>query len=443
MADAYARVSGRLGVAERPPGPRPDQRDDRHHRGGEEPDAAGGPRRRHRRGRGPVQLPHRPGRAGHRASARSPSGCTRPGPRSRTPSGRSGRSIVERRTVVLNLPLDVQADAVPDSVVDELAALRPVGPAPRRGPRRSRGVGSCSVLADAAPAGVPGRARGAVRRAGGRGPGRAAAARCSRPRPSRRDCSRATRGRWTSRGGFASPLAAELIDGADVVVAWGCALSMWTTRHGRLIGPGTDGRAGRLDAGRHRRALGRSTSACSATSARPRPRWPIASWPTGTAPPATGPRRWPGRIRRDVRWRDVSVHRTGRSDADATVDPRTLTIAAGRPAAGAAPGRRRLRQLHGLPEHVPVRTGPRRGSASPRRSSRSDWGWPPRSAPRWPAPDRLTVAALGDGGFLMGDRRAGDRGPARPPAASSSCTTTAATAPRSTTSVRTASTCRP
>jgi thiamine pyrophosphate-dependent acetolactate synthase large subunit-like protein len=39
-------------------------------------------------------------------------------------------------------------------------------------------------------------------------------------------------------GGFASPLAAELIRGADLIVGWGCALSMWTTRHGTLAGPG-------------------------------------------------------------------------------------------------------------------------------------------------------------------------------------------------------------
>ncbi|WP_326835570.1 thiamine pyrophosphate-binding protein [Amycolatopsis rhabdoformis] len=38
-------------------------------------------------------------------------------------------------------------------------------------------------------------------------------------------------------GGFSSPLTAELITGADLVVGWGCALNMWTTRHGRLLGP--------------------------------------------------------------------------------------------------------------------------------------------------------------------------------------------------------------
>src|SRR5699024_7820017 len=43
---------------------------------------------------------------------------------------------------------------------------------------------------------------------------------------------------WTLdvSGGFSSPLAAELIAGADLVVGWGCALNMWTMRHGRLIG---------------------------------------------------------------------------------------------------------------------------------------------------------------------------------------------------------------
>ena len=28
-----------------------------------------------------------------------------------------------------------------------------------------------------------------------------------------------------------------LVAAADVVVAWGCSLTMWTTRHGRLLGP--------------------------------------------------------------------------------------------------------------------------------------------------------------------------------------------------------------
>ena len=40
-------------------------------------------------------------------------------------------------------------------------------------------------------------------------------------------------------GGFATPLAAELITAADLLVAWGCSLTAWTTRHGALLGEGT------------------------------------------------------------------------------------------------------------------------------------------------------------------------------------------------------------
>ena len=38
-------------------------------------------------------------------------------------------------------------------------------------------------------------------------------------------------------GGFASPAAAELIGDADVVLAVGAGLNMWTTRHARLLAP--------------------------------------------------------------------------------------------------------------------------------------------------------------------------------------------------------------
>ena len=39
-------------------------------------------------------------------------------------------------------------------------------------------------------------------------------------------------------GGFASPLAAQLIHDSDLVVSFGASLNMWSTRHGRLVGPG-------------------------------------------------------------------------------------------------------------------------------------------------------------------------------------------------------------
>lgn len=40
-------------------------------------------------------------------------------------------------------------------------------------------------------------------------------------------------------GGFSSPTVAELISDADLIVGWGCALNMWTMRQGRLIGDQT------------------------------------------------------------------------------------------------------------------------------------------------------------------------------------------------------------
>ncbi|MDL9948996.1 thiamine pyrophosphate-binding protein [Gordonia sp. ABSL11-1] len=40
-------------------------------------------------------------------------------------------------------------------------------------------------------------------------------------------------------GGFSSPTTAELIADADLIVGWGCALNQWTMRHGRLIGSET------------------------------------------------------------------------------------------------------------------------------------------------------------------------------------------------------------
>ena len=96
------------------PGLRADQRDDRHHRGGQEPHADDRAGRRHRGGRGPLQLPDRPVRAG-----RARSGAV--AERVHTPASaladtvRAYRTAVEqRRTVVLNLPLDVQAQPAPE-----------------------------------------------------------------------------------------------------------------------------------------------------------------------------------------------------------------------------------------------------------------------------------------------------------------------------------------
>ncbi|GAY10357.1 thiamine pyrophosphate-binding protein [Pseudonocardia sp. N23] len=150
---------------------------------------------------------------------------------------RAHRTATEqRRTVVLNLPLDVQAAAVPglDSLDDvEVPDLVPLAP-PR--PAASSVAALAAALAGARrPMFVAGRgARGA-------GPELAGLAqRCGALLAT----SAVANGLFTGdpwslgiSGGFATPLAAELIADADVLVGWGCALNMWTMRHGALIGP--------------------------------------------------------------------------------------------------------------------------------------------------------------------------------------------------------------
>ena len=121
-------------------------------------------------------------------------------------------------------------------------------------------------------------------------------------------------------GGFASTLAAELIGAADVVVSFGCALNMWTTRHGRLIGP--DAQVVQVDLegaalGRHR-PVDLGVVGDSAATARA-----VASALAGRG--NVGYRdddlRW--RIYGEVRWRDIPYDDWG---SRSTIDPRTLTI---------------------------------------------------------------------------------------------------------------------
>lgn len=158
----------------------------------------------------------------------------------------------ERRTVILNLPLDVQSQRVEaasrfglvngESTVhpreDDISALtavleeanRPVFIA-GRGARLADAGEAIALLAE---------------RCGALLATSAAARGLFRGDPFDLDVS----------GGFATPLAAELIKSADLVVGWGCGLNMWTLRHGSLIAP--DAKVVQVDTeqdalGRHRR----------------------------------------------------------------------------------------------------------------------------------------------------------------------------------------------
>ncbi|MDI2036016.1 thiamine pyrophosphate-binding protein [Paenarthrobacter nitroguajacolicus] len=142
-------------------------------------------------------------------------------------------ALNERRTVVLSLPLDVQsataADEVGAVVVPEPLKVRPDADAVQKL------VGL--IAAAERPVFVAGRGgRGAreeilalARHAGALVATSAVASGLFNGDPHNLGIS----------GGFSSPTTAELISGADLIVGWGCALNMWTMRHGRLISTGT------------------------------------------------------------------------------------------------------------------------------------------------------------------------------------------------------------
>ena len=142
-------------------------------------------------------------------------------------------AVNERRTVVLNLPLDVQSSFASDGVgavtVQEPARIRP----------DSASAEELAALISGArrPVFVAGR--------GGRG-ARDSILALARHAGALVATSAVANGLFNGdshnlgiSGGFSTPLTAELITDADLIVGWGCTLNMWTMRHGRLISPGT------------------------------------------------------------------------------------------------------------------------------------------------------------------------------------------------------------
>lgn len=142
-------------------------------------------------------------------------------------------AVNERRTVVLSLPLDIQSA----TAADEVGAV--VVPQPSVTRPDTAAVEKLVALLAAAerPVFVAGRGgRGAreeilalADHAGALVATSAVASGLFNGDPHNLGIS----------GGFSSPLTAELISGADLIVGWGCTLNMWTMRHGRLISAGT------------------------------------------------------------------------------------------------------------------------------------------------------------------------------------------------------------
>ncbi|GAA2478674.1 thiamine pyrophosphate-binding protein [Streptomyces longisporus] len=228
------------------------------------------------------------------------------------------RARHERRTVLLNLPLEVQALDVPD------AALLDARPMPVREPVEPSETGVAELVraleGARRPVFVAGRG---ARTTGSRDALRALADRYGALLAT----SAVARGLFHESpfsldvsGGFASPLAVELIQGADLIVGWGCALNMWTMRHGSLIGP--DATVVQVDddpeaLGAHREiALGVTgdveRTARRALEARGESR---TGYRTPDVTEALAAR---------VRWRDVPYEDEGTRER---IDPRTLSIA--------------------------------------------------------------------------------------------------------------------
>ena len=294
------------------------------------------------------------------------------------------RATHERRTVVLNLPLDVQAEPAEPSTVDALPAFVPPPP------------DSAAVAALAA---AIGRARRPVFVAGrGARHARAELERLAERCGALLATSAVATGLFTGNpwalgisGGFATPLAAELITGADLVIGWGCALNMWTMRHGTLIGPDTTVVQVDLDAealGAHRRidlgVVGDVGAVAAALD--------VDESPGYRSPELAS------RIELSGRWRDVPYDDESEPGA---IDPRTLS--------------RRLDELLPAERVVGVDSGNFMGYPSAYLSVPDENGFCFTQAfqsiglglattigAALARPERLPVAALGDGGGLMG-----------------------------------------
>lgn len=295
----------------------------------------------------------------------------------------------ERRTVLLNLPLDLQGEEV-----EELSV-----PAPMEGPDPiAPSYGDLALLMEALesarrPVFVAGR--------GSRGPGcRRALEDLAEATGALLATSAVAKGLFNGNdwsldisGGFSSPLAAELIRGADLIVGWGCALNMWTMRHGKLISEGTT--VIQVDddpdaIGAHRPGAQGVVGDVRATAEAARER---------TGEPSSGYRseQLRRRIAEEIRWRDVPFEDNSTGER---IDARTLSIA--------------LDDLLPAERMVSVDSGNFMGHPSMYLSVPDEWGFCFTQAfqsiglglataigSALAQPERLPVAALGDGGGLM------------------------------------------
>ncbi|MGW9597671.1 thiamine pyrophosphate-binding protein [Streptomyces chartreusis] len=300
-------------------------------------------------------------------------------------------AVRERRTVLLNLPLPVQA-----SEVAEGALVQAVPPTPR-----------AAVEPDAAEVAALAELLGRSRRpvfVAGRGArepgGREALGALAERYGALLATSAVSRGLfhgdpWSLdvSGGFASPLAVELIQGADLIVGWGCALNMWTMRHGHLIGADTtvvqvDDDPSAL--GAHRPVHLGVTGDVRLTARR-------LSEPGGEPREGYRTPQTAAALAARLRWHDVPYEDTGTRER---IDPRTLGIALDEilPAervVGVDSG-----NFMGYPTMY-LSVPDEKGFCFTQAFQSIGLGLATTIGAALARPDRLPVAALGDGGALM------------------------------------------
>ncbi|MGH3348461.1 MAG: thiamine pyrophosphate-binding protein [Nocardioides sp.] len=298
-------------------------------------------------------------------------------------------ALHRRRTVVLNLPLEVQAQGAVEADPPRL----PEPPVPPHPSIEDVGRLAAALQGAQRPVFVAGRgARSAA--------ARDALSALAEDQGALLATSAVAKGLFHTEawsldvsGGFASPLAAELIRGADLIIGWGCALNMWTMRHGALISPGTtvvqvDDTAEALGA---HRALAFGVLGDVAATAR-----------AVHGAPGAGKQGYrtddvEARLAASLRWRDVPYEDLS---GEGRIDPRTLTIA--------------LDDMLPTDRVVAVDSGNFMGHPSMFLSVPDERGFCFTQAfqsiglglataigAALAQPDRLPVAALGDGGALM------------------------------------------
>ncbi|MGI8522760.1 MAG: thiamine pyrophosphate-binding protein [Nocardioides sp.] len=296
-------------------------------------------------------------------------------------------AVTTRRTVLLNLPLSVQAEECPDAnPVDPVRATDGAAPEAAEVERLAEAVRAAQrpvFVAGRGARAFGGELREVAERAG------ALLAESAVAKDLFHDDD------WSLgvSGGFASPTAAELIGGADLIVGWGCALNMWTTRDGRLIAPGAtvvqvDDTPDALGA---QRALTFGVLGDVGHTARAL---------TDQLPEVRQGYRT-GQVRRDLaagtRWRDVPYDDlTG----DGLIDPRTLTTLLD----DLLPRERIVAvdsgNFMGYPAMF-LETPDEQGFCFTQAYQSIGLGLATAIGAALARPDRLPVAALGDGGALM------------------------------------------